>query len=236
MSGSEWFLVERAAVEAAPTPPPDPAAVAWERIEPAVWRAPAVALPPLPVETQVASAGESSVLPPQLFCHFPQGAEMALLPPDALPQVFLSPPRNQESLKAAHEWAQANNVAVLPTAACNEELLAMARDPNAPAVWRIISPKPGEKVNGVLPIMGTADFDPAVVQFYKIELGMPQGDNNFNWVTLGETHNTPVVNGTLEILHADALPPGDYLLRLIVVADSNYVGEPYTIPITIGAE
>jgi hypothetical protein len=236
MSGSEWFLVEGAAVEAAPTPTPDPAAVAWERIEPAVWRAPAVALPPLPVETQVASAGESSVLPPQLFCHFPQGVEMALLPPDALPQVFLSPPHNQESLKSAHEWAQANNVAVLPAAACNEELLALARDPNAPAVWRIISPKPGEKVNGVLPIMGTADFDPAVVQFYKIELGMPQGDNNFNWVTLGETHNTPVVNGTLEMLHADALPPGDYLLRLIVVADSNYVGEPYTIPITIGAE
>ncbi|MCB8990489.1 MAG: hypothetical protein H6665_07710 [Ardenticatenaceae bacterium] len=45
-----------------------------------------------------------------------------------------------------------------------------------------------------------------VVQFYKIELGIPDG-NNVNWVTLGETHNTPVVNGTLEMLHADGLPP-----------------------------
>jgi hypothetical protein len=42
-----------------------------------------------------------------------------------------------------------------------------------------------------------------------------------------------VVNGTLEILHADALPPGDYFLRLIVVKDSNYVGDPHTIPFSI---
>ena len=50
------------------------------------------------------------------------------LPPDALPQLFLAPPRNPESLKAAHEWAQANNVALLPTAVCNDDLLALARD------------------------------------------------------------------------------------------------------------
>jgi hypothetical protein len=79
--------------------------------------------------------------------------------------------------------------------------------------------------------VGTADFDPAVVQFYKIELGIPEGDN-VNWVTLGEVHNTPVVNGTLEMLHADALPPGNYFLRLIVVKDSNYVGEPHMIEFT----
>ena len=35
---------------------------------------------------------------------------------------------------------------------------------------------------------------------------------------------------TLEMLHADALPPGDYALRLIVVRwDGNYVGEPHTL-------
>ena len=74
---------------------------------------------------------------------------------------------------------------------------------------------------------------PRRLQFYKIELGIPNG-TDIQWVTLGETHNQPVVNGPLEMLHADALPPGDYLLRLIVVKDSNYVGEPHTIPITIG--
>jgi hypothetical protein len=58
--------------------------------------------------------------------------------------------------------------------------------------------------------------------------------NNPQWETLGETSATPVVNGTLEMLHADGLLPGDYLLRLIVVKwDGNYVGPPYTIPLTI---
>jgi hypothetical protein len=154
------------------------------------------------------------------------------LPPETQLQVFLSPPRNPESIKAAHEWAQANNLAVLPSESCNEELLALARDPNRVAFWRIIEPKAGDTVSGVLPIVGTADFDPAEVEFYKIELGLPNGPDT-QWITLGETHSTPVVNGTLEMLHADALGPGDYWLRLIVVKDSNYAGEPHTIPFTI---
>lgn len=228
-SGEEWFLAELGT--AVPTPTPDPELVNWEEVETAVLRIPAVPLPPVPLEVLEAETDEDAP-PPQLFCHFIEGTELALLPPDALSQVFLSPPRNPESLKAAHEWAQANNIAILPTAACNEELLALARDPNTPAIWRIVDPKDGDTLSGVLPIMGTADFDPAVVQFYKIELGIPDGDN-VNWVTLGETHSTPVVNGPLEMLHADALPPGDYFLRLIVVKDSNYVGEPHTIQFTV---
>lgn len=227
--GSEWFLVDAGAQPA----PPAGDLVIWEKIEPAVIRAPAVPLPPLPLELQVLNTDQNAP-PPQLFCHFTEGTAAAALPPDALPQLFLMPPRNPESLKAAHEWAQEHNLALLPASTCTEELLAQVRDPNAPAVYRIVSPEAGERVSGVLPIVGTADFDPAVVQFYKIELGIPEG-NNVNWVTLGETHNTPVVNGTLEMLHADALPPGEYFLRLILVKDSNYVGEPHTIPIVIGS-
>ncbi|MCA9976286.1 MAG: hypothetical protein KC413_11070, partial [Anaerolineales bacterium] len=230
-SGSEWFLEESVAKDEEPTLTD---AVTWEQLEPAVWRMPAAPLPPLPLEVVNPEADEDAP-PSQLFCHFAQGTAVAELPANALPQVFLSPPRNEESLKAAHEWAQANNIALLPTAVCNEELLALARDPNIVAVYRITTPKAGDNVNGVLPIVGTADFDPAVVQFYKIELGIPQSETDIQWVTLGETHTTPVVNGTLEMLHADALPPGDYFLRLIVIKDSNYVGEPHTIQITIGS-
>jgi hypothetical protein len=81
--------------------------------------------------------------------------------------------------------------------------------------------------------VGTADFDPGEVQFYKIELGMGDPENP-QWVTLGNASKTPVVNGTLEVLHADALPAGQYLLRLIVVRmDGNYVGEPYTVQLTV---
>jgi hypothetical protein len=228
-AGSELFLVNNNPAAPATI---DPNLVAWEEIEPAVLRMPAVPLPPVPAEVLLGAELDEDAPPPQLFCHLAEGTDATLLPPDALPQIFLAPPRNPESVKAAHEWAQANNVALLPTAVCNEELLALARDPNRVAVYRISSPAQGEKVSGILPIMGTADFEPGVVQFYKIELGIPNGDN-VDWVTLGETHSQPVVNGPLEMLHAEALPPGDYFLRLIVVKDSNYVGEPHTITITI---
>jgi hypothetical protein len=54
------------------------------------------------------------------------------------------------------------------------------------------------------------------------------------WVTLGEIGRKPVVNDVLEMLHADGLPPADYVLRLIVVRwDGNYVGNPYNVEITI---
>lgn len=230
-SGSEWFLTESLERD-------DHAAIAdtvtWEQLEPAVWRMPAAPLPPLPLAVANPEGNEDAP-PPQLFCHFAQGTAVTELPPNALPQLFLSPPRNRESLKAAHEWAQANNIALLPTEMCNEDLLALVRDPNIVAVYRIVTPKSGDTVNGVLPIVGTADFDPNVVQFYKIELGIPQEGADTQWLTLGETHNTPVTNGTLEMLHADGLPPGEYYLRLIVIKDSNYVGEPHTIQITIGS-
>ncbi|WP_420629320.1 transglycosylase domain-containing protein [Candidatus Leptofilum sp.] len=228
-AGSELFLVNNNPAVAETS---DPNLVAWEELEPAVLRMPAVPLPPLPAELLLAAEEDEDAPPPQLFCHLAEGTDATLLPADALPQLFLAPPRNPESVKAAHEWAQANNVVVLPTAVCNDELLALARDPNRVAVYRISSPTQGETVSGILPIMGTADFEPGVVQFYKIELGIPNGDN-VDWVTLGNTHDQPVVNGPLEMLHAEALPPGEYFLRLIVVKDSNYVGEPHMIAITI---
>ena len=226
-SGSEWFLT----TPAQPAPPTGDV-VRWEEVETAVIRTSAIPLPPLPADLIQVDTSDKEQLPAPIFCHFSEGTDSTFLPPDVQQQLFLSPPRNAESLKAAHEWAQANNIAILPAELCNEELLALARDPNRVAVYRISEPKSGDAVSGVLPIIGTADFDPQVVQFYKIELGIPEGDN-VNWVTLGEIHNAPVVNGQLEMLHADALPPGSYFLRLIVVKESNYVGEPHMIEFTI---
>jgi hypothetical protein len=228
LSGSEWLLDTPQQVDDTQPGPDD---VIWESIEPAVDRLPALPLPPIPVELINLEAEEDSP-PAQLFCHFPEGSDATLLPPETQTQVFLSPPRNPQSLKAAHEWAQKNNLALLPTETCNDDLLALARDPNRVAFWRITEPIAGDAVSGILPIMGTADFDPAEVEFFKIELGIPNGPD-VQWLTLGETHNVPVVNGVLEMLHAEALAPGDYFLRLIVVRDSNYVGDPHTIPITI---
>ena len=229
--GQEWFL--EADERLTPTPTVAPDTIAWEQLEPAVWRIAAVALAPPEPELIAALDRDDDAPPPQLFCHFARGTAVDLLPPETEPQLFLAPPRNPQSIKAAHEFAQANELAILPTASCTDEILAAAQTGSDVAVYRITSPKHGDTVDGVLPIVGTASFNPAEVEFYKIELGIPQeGATEINWVTLGDTHNTPVVNGTLEMFHAAGLPPGDYFLRLIVVKDSNYVGEPYTIQVT----
>jgi hypothetical protein len=80
--------------------------------------------------------------------------------------------------------------------------------------------------------MGTAQFDPAQTQYYKLEIG--NGRNPNEWTTFGTTHSQPVVNGVLEQLHADALSPGDYVIRLILVGnDGNFIGTPHSVPITI---
>ena len=231
-AGNELFL--DSATPPTPVPTVDRPAAFWEKLDPAVWRAVAIPLPPASNAEQVALPPEQleDQPPPQIFCHFGEGTPLELLPPQAAPQVFLTPPRNPESLKPAHEWAQGNNIAILPTSTCTEELLALGLGANQTAVWRITSPKDGDTISGNVPIIGTASFDPAVVEFYKIELGIPSG-TDVQWLTLGETHNTPVVNGQLEFLQAEALPPGPYFLRLIVVQDSNYVGEPHQIQIVV---
>jgi penicillin-binding protein 1C len=219
-----------------PTPAPEQPLIVWEELDPAVLRIPAVPIQPAPLDPAAVALIPPETLedepPPQIFCEFPQGTPADFLPPEATLQVFLTPPRNTESLKGAHEWAQANTIAILPTAPCTEELLALSGGTSQTAVWRITEPKNGDTVSGSTPIIGTASFDPSQVQFYKIELGIPNGAD-VQWVTLGETHSTPVVNGQLETLQADGLPPGAYYLRLIVVQDSNYVGEPYMVQVVV---
>jgi penicillin-binding protein 1C len=231
-AGNELFL--ESSLPATPVPPVEQPSVFWEELDPALWRVTAVALPPVDpaVAAVLLSAQEQeNQPPPQLYCHFVEGTAVETLPPEAAAQIFLSLPRNPESLKPAHEWAQANNLAILPVSTCTEELLADSLNTQG-VVYRIISPADGDKVNGNVPIVGTASFDPAEVEFYKVELGIPDGAN-IQWLTIGDTHNTPVVNGPLEYLQAEALPPGTYFLRLIVIRDSNYVGEPHTVQFVI---
>jgi membrane peptidoglycan carboxypeptidase len=229
MVDSEWFIVGRDDDNNNPVNQSE--VVAWKELDPAVWLVPALPLPVILEEEQIARSEEGPL--PQPYCHFEGGQALIHLPADVSETVFLSPPRNPQSFKAAHEWAADHGLPILPPETCNDELLAAALNPDAPAVWRINSPKPGDSVSGLTPIIGTASFDPDKVQFYKVELGL--GDlENPKWVTLGEISNSPVVNGHLETLHADALPPGDYLLRLIIVMwDGNYAGEPHTIKISL---
>jgi hypothetical protein len=78
--------------------------------------------------------------------------------------------------------------------------------------------------------MGTAQV--GANQYYKLEIGY--GRSPTEWITFGVTHDQSVSNGVLEQLHADALPAGEYVIRLVLVgADGNFLGPPHTVPITI---
>lgn len=110
---------------------------------------------------------------------------------------------------------------------------AAAADASVPggSTWRIESPAPGEQLSGVVPIVGTVQFNPADVQYYKLEIGA--GASPTSWITFGTTHSQPVAGGVLETLQAGALSPGDYVIRLIIVRNDGNFPTPYTVPVTV---
>ncbi len=100
------------------------------------------------------------------------------------------------------------------------------------ARYHISAPSGGQRVNGIVQIVGTARFDPGEYQYYKVEIGSGRAPES--WTTLGTTHTEPVIDGLLEELHAYALPAGPYVLRLVVVRNDGNFPAPYAVPITIG--
>ncbi|HSH01236.1 MAG TPA: transglycosylase domain-containing protein [Anaerolineae bacterium] len=95
----------------------------------------------------------------------------------------------------------------------------------------ISSPSAGAQIQGDIDIVGTANFNAAEVQFYKVEIG--SGSNPSSWVTIGTTHSQPVVNGYLETLPASNLPAGPYVIRLVLVQTDGNFQQPYSVPITV---
>ena len=129
---------------------------------------------------------------------------------------------------------------VEPGAACSLEVVAELRQVEAVqslygASYLISSPRAGEEVYGVMPVTGSVRYDSQHVEYYKLEIG--RGLEPTEWLTLGDTHDAQVEDGVLEVLHADALQPGPYILRLVLVKnDGNYLEPPYAVPINVVAE
>lgn len=171
---------------------------------------------------------------PPIYCEVPPtDADLK----DISFQIFVTAPRDPVDAIRARNWAYANNVPVEPGMICPADVIAqfreaeMAVDPLTGATYSIDQPRLNDEVYGVLPIVGTAVFDPARVVYYKLEIGA--GDFPTEWLTLGDIHTESVTNGVLEMLHADALPQGRYILRLVLVGiDGNFL-PPYQVPITI---
>ncbi|NDJ52399.1 MAG: PBP1A family penicillin-binding protein [Chloroflexi bacterium] len=179
-----------------------------------------------------------------LYCEL--GAEQESVDREALSvQLFIEAPSNPVDAVRARNWAQGAGVPIEPGIRCVEELIeSVEATPEIPqgtvidniegTFYEITSPEAGQDVWGIWPIVGSALFKQETVQFYKIEIS---GGELPGWVTLGEQRSQTVENGVLEELHAQALPPGDYVIRLVLVqTDGNFVQPTYDVPIRIVAE
>lgn len=89
----------------------------------------------------------------------------------------------------------------------------------------ISSPRDGAVVRGVVSIIGTASHP----EFWKYEVYYaPEPNPTDQWVFVGTTHETAVVNGQLETWNTSSISDGVYALRLRVVRrDGNY--SEYTV-------
>ena len=150
----------------------------------------------------------------------------------------LYPPRDDEEEAArVRAWAAQHGIPLVTAEPCTPELLAglpgVAIGAAAVnATWHITSPAPGQLITSTVPITGTALFSPNDIAFYKVEFAHSAAPTT--WVTMGETHTTPVQEGQLEVWHAGGLNPGSYTLRLVLVKpDGNWL-PPYTVPVRVG--
>jgi len=76
-----------------------------------------------------------------------------------------------------------------------------------------------EVVRGRVPIIGSASI--ADFQFYKVEFGV--GPNPSQWAVIGSLHDSPVINGQLEVWDTTGIPDGVYSLQLQAVKqDGNW--------------
>ncbi len=149
------------------------------------------------------------------------------------------PPCSEDWLALAQAGANPNNPQAVATAAATPTRVAPPDAPSAASrvaalppqnqgggmalqqapVAGITSPANESVVNGAVAVTGGAQFNPAEVQFYKVEYRPMGGD----WITIGDVHKRPT-SGNLETWHTEALAPGVYQLRLVLVkADGNFM-------------
>jgi hypothetical protein len=106
------------------------------------------------------------------------------------------------------EWAQQNGLEVAPIDTC------IAAPTTSVVV--ISSPPDGGLVNGLVEVIGTAhmaDFASYDLQFQRV------GADQWGWIS--GPHLAPVSEGVLTVWDTNGLEEGDYILRLVVHAQSG---------------
>lgn len=88
-------------------------------------------------------------------------------------------------------------------------------------------PAPGEKIQGVIELTGTANTPN--FGFYKYEVA-PAGSDTWATIAAG---SVPVTKGSLGRWDATALTPGDYQLRLVVIDNQGASLPPCVVPVQV---
>jgi membrane peptidoglycan carboxypeptidase len=212
--------------------------------------------PPPEVVAQAAEAGEELHWPSALLC-LPGGDGFGM--DKAQPVAVVQLPRQdpfsmqvQEESVYVVEWARQHGWSALePTEMCTPENVSAALERGAlpgygtdvfalgagagPLVTHSeyrLNLSPGAELSARTTLTGTVVYDPNDIEYFKVELG--RGREPREWITLGDIHHGPVVDGPLEVLDALSLAPDYYIVRLVLVKkDGNFLNPPYSVPIRI---
>lgn len=230
---NEWFLDSPAGIPDAagglryptsaiqPRPLPTQGS-ALREVSPGIYQTLAFPLPP-----EIASGvqfmvrpGEKQPIPPR-YCRVPVQDAQPAIAAGARDLWFIGgPATSQNDAVEAERYARENNLAFLPTIDCWPHVYNIQPLGTVGAALRIQQPASGQRVQGVIPIIGTAQFDGSQADYYHLFI---RGGQFADWTPLGQPHHNPVINAQLETLHADALRPGFYLLRLGLIRGGDTV-------------
>lgn len=206
---------------------PDPEGGVMQEISPGVYQAAVFRLPDA-VATGIQwqlSPGDKQPLPPR-YCLVPQS--QISIAQGAQQLVFVAGPvTSQGDWVEAQRYSYQNNIAILPNITCWPDVYQAQPQQNGGSgvlTNVITSPGVGQTVTSTMPIIGTAQWEPGEVDFYHIYI---QGGPFADFTPLGNPGTNPVVNGQLEVLQPEGLPPGTYRLRLALVKGGDFVIQPY---------
>ena len=223
----EWFLDSPAAIPDADGvlhyPLSTPATKAQptsgsslRQVSPGVYETLAFPLPPELAATIrfQTGVGEKQPLPPR-YCRVPVEHTQTAMAAGARMQWFIAPPATSAAdAIEAERYARERNLAYLPSIDCLPSFYSARTIGGVGAQLQITQPFDGQRVDGVIPIIGTAGFDGGQAEYYHLFI---RGGRFADWTPLGHAHRQPVYNGHLETLHADALESGAYVLRLALL-------------------
>ena len=204
-----------------PTPIPVVGSVVRE-VAHGVYQTLAYPLPPevgAGIQFRVAP-GEQQPIPPN-YCRVPIEHAQEALGAGAQNLWFIGgPSTSQADSVEAERYAREHGLAFLPTVDCWPGVYGLHTIGSVGAILQIQQPASGQSVSRVMPIVGTAQYDGGQAEYYHMYI---RGGQFADWTPLGNPQQRTVINGQLEMLHADALRSGNYVLRLALLRGGDIV-------------